>query len=363
MRNIQVTSNANNYNIKDLLQTIQTLQETNHYLQSKVVELSIENAKLKPNVNNNISFADHMLMWLEHHRPNIDETTYDAYSLVLNKHIVPYFKERGIMLYNITSQDIQQYYDYKIASGLSANTVLKHHANIHKALNYACRQGKIQSNPASSTHVELPRKQQFVASFYSPTEVTQLFEVAKGTSIYTPILLTGMLGLRRSEALGLKWSSINFDMGTVHIERKVVPFITSSRLSIQKKLKNQSSNRVLPLPANLLDYLKRLKTSQSKLAGNDFICLNQRMQLMKPDTLSKQFHELLKKNNLRPIRLHDLRHSCASILTSYGYSLVQIQHWLGHSDIQTTAKYAHLYNTDKQNMANHMGTAINNMIL
>ena len=74
---------------------------------------------------------------------------------------------------------------------------------------------------------------------------------------------------------------------------------------------------------------------------------------IQPGYMTKHFQLLLKKNNLRKIRFHDLRHSCASLLLSRGVSLKEIQEWLGHSNYNSTANiYAHLDTTAKQNSAN-----------
>ena len=74
-----------------------------------------------------------------------------------------------------------------------------------------------------------------------------------------------------------------------------------------------------------------------------------------PDYVTRKFSQLLKKYGLRHIRFHDLRHSCASLLVSKGYQLKDIQEWLGHSDIQTTANiYAHLDQSRKLNIMSAM---------
>lgn len=78
--------------------------------------------------------------------------------------------------------------------------------------------------------------------------------------------------------------------------------------------------------------------------------------IIKPDALTSRFHSLLKKLNLQKIRFHDLRHSCASILVQEGEQIKNIQMWLGHSDISTTANiYAHLEYSSKIITANAIG--------
>ena len=72
----------------------------------------------------------------------------------------------------------------------------------------------------------------------------------------------------------------------------------------------------------------------------------------RPDYITREFQKILKRNNFPQMRFHDLRHSCASILYDKGWELKDIQTWLGHADIETTADvYTHISNTRKNNMA------------
>ena len=80
---------------------------------------------------------------------------------------------------------------------------------------------------------------------------------------------------------------------------------------------------------------------------------------LKPEYVSRRFDKLLRENGLPKIRFHDLRHSAASLLLELGFSLKDIQEWLGHSDIATTANiYSHLQYKAKVEMAEKAGSIL-----
>ena len=86
-----------------------------------------------------------------------------------------------------------------------------------------------------------------------------------------------------------------------------------------------------------------------------YVCVNEIGDLIKPHYVTESFRKLLRTNELREIRFHDLRHSCASLMLANGVPMKQIQDWLGHSDFSTTANiYAHLDYNSKISSADAM---------
>ena len=297
-------------------------------------------------LQSDVLFSDYLLNWFESTRGKIEQSTWEGYNNTINKHIYPYFKNKGIKLIDISAKDISTYYSLKLKEGLSPNTIKKHHANIRKCLQCAFIEDMIPNNPADK--VQKPRSENYNAHFYDSEQIKILLKVAEGTEIEPVIVLCAYYGLRRSEVIGLKWNAINFKDKTIHICNTITKMY---RFCEKERTKNASSNRTLPLVPTVEKYLQKLKSEQENnrilfgncYAENDYICIKADGTLNQPDEASAKFKSLLSKKKMPIIRLHDLRHSCASMLISQGVDIKVIQEWLGHSSISTTGNiYGHL---------------------
>ena len=207
--------------------------------------------------------------------------------------------------------------------------------------------------------VDRPKKGKYLAGFYSKDELSLLFEITKEDSMSVVIQLAAYYGLRRSEVLGIRWSAIDFKRGSISINHKVTESKEPGihRLYTEDKLKTKSSFRTLPLiPAVrelLLAHKKKQAYCRSKYKDSyctdylGYVCVDEKGRLFRPTYITDHFKLLLQRHSLRPIRFHDLRHSCATLLLSQGIPMKQIQDWLGHSTFSTTADiYSHLdYNS------------------
>jgi integrase len=212
----------------------------------------------------------------------------------------------------------------------------------------------INSNPAEK--VILPNKKKFVGKFYDKDELADLFEASKDTTLETVILLTAYYGLRRSEVIGLRWQDVDFKNKTVSIRHKVVQISEGkgrTELLFEDILKTSSSFRTFPLIPQVGHHLRQAQERQRQ--GEDFfkstyngqyseyICVWRDGNIITPNYTTRAFKELLESKGLREIRFHDLRHSCATLLLSLGFSIKQIQEWMGHGNYSTTADiYAHV---------------------
>lgn len=260
--------------------------------------------------------------------------------------------------------DIQLFYNHYMDKGLSSTTVLKIHANVRKSLQYAVKMNMIAYNPAD--RVEKPKKHKYTANYYDETQIAHFLELVKNEAMYSIFLLTAFYGLRRSEVLGLKWSSVDFSNNTLTICNTVVEY---KKVYQKDSTKTKASVRTLPLVPQIKAYLQGLQAEQEKnrlLFGNtyvdtDYVCKRENGESFRPDYVTERFYVLIRRYKLPLIRFHDLRHSAASLLLANGFSLKEIQEWLGHADIATTANiYAHLQYKAKQNMADTMSEKLLN---
>ena len=306
----------------------------------------------KSGLHRDMLFSDYMLYWLKIIRSAVKETTWSSYCFNVKGHIVPYFADTGITLAGLQARHIQEFYLHELET-LKGTSALRIHANLHKALKYAVQLDLIPGNPVDK--VERPKGEKYLAGYYTAEELEQLFEAARGNKLELIIQFAAFYGLRRSEILGLRWDAVDFEAGTLTIRHIVTSTnIEGKHILVEAdRAKTKSSLRTLPLVDAFAQKLRELKQRQEynrEICGNcynprywGYLFVDEMGNLILPNAVTTGFARLLKNNGLRHIRFHDLRHSCASLLLKQGVPMKQIQEWLGHSDISTTANiYAHL---------------------
>ena len=198
-----------------------------------------------------------------------------------------------------------------------------------------------------------------------------MLKLSRNDSIYPVIMLAGGLGVRRSEALGVRWSRIDWDTRSVLLDTKIIECKGNGEVVLKavEEMKNKSSRRTLPLPDPVYDMLLEMKAQQEfyrkmfrssySRKYDDYVCVNQLGELIKPSYVTSHFPLLLERLGMRKIRFHDFRHSCASVLLAQGVPMKQIQEWLGHSDMSTTANiYSHLDAVTKADTGAAMSKAL-----
>lgn len=313
-------------------------------------------------LKSDVRFSDYIRHWLTIAKRKVDEVTFQGYETLAVSQILPYFDASGIKLRDVTVEVLQAYIDEKHEygrkdgkGGLSPASLRRHKNILFQTLNEAVKSNLLPSNPCQ--FLLLPPQEKYQSSYYSAEQLQRLFDAIREEPLYPLVKITALYGLRRSELLGLKWDSIDFDANRLTI-RHTVSKVTKP---VEKdKTKNASSFRSFPLVDEAKAIFLAAKAAEKenrKLFGkayheNEYVFKWDDGHSYSPDYISQQFAKLLRKYDLPHIRFHELRHSCASLLLNSGFTLKDVQEWMGHADIKMTADiYGHLDTARKQTMA------------
>lgn len=291
------------------------------------------------------NYVDHYLCV---RKLEIEETTLRGYQN-LSRYFKKYFE--GKKLLDIKKIDIECYfkylseYEYKEGKTLSTNTIVKHYDLLKMIFAAAIDDELIEKNPF--VKIGKPKKQEFLCEIYSTQEVKILLqEIKKNKKLEIPIILAVFLGLRRGEICGLKWKHIDFANNCISIRETRT--VAGGRV-IRKSVKSKKSIRKMYLSLFLKNLLLTELQNQKQLYpdknfNEEYICIDEKGKALRPGYISDGFKNILKKTNLKKIRLHDLRHTCASIANNNKATLNDISNFLGHSSVTITSQiYIHLF--------------------
>jgi integrase len=270
-------------------------------------------------------------------------TTIAGYETVIRVHLVPALGHKKLT--SLTPQDVRRLLAAKRDAGLSVRMVQYIHAVLRNALQNAVREELVPRNVAKLVQVEAPDYD--VGKGLTITQAQRLLETVKNTRWHTLYVLALMLGLRRGELLGLRWSDIDLDNATLTVRQNLVR--VAGQLRIQAP-KTRRSRRTLPLPPQVVTALRAHRARQTKdrlaagssWADNDLVFTTALGTPIEPRNLNRHFYSIRDKAGLPDVRFHDLRHTCLTLLLSLGTPPHIAQAIAGHSHIDVTMMiYAH----------------------
>ncbi|MEV6491496.1 site-specific integrase [Actinoplanes sp. NPDC051633] len=306
---------------------------------------------------------DYLTYWLaEVAQHELRPRTFETYARCVNRHIVPAIG--GKRLHSLTPADVRSLLNAKLAEGLAPRTVHYIRAVLRSALSQALREGLVQRNVAGL--VRPPRAPRREVQALTVEEARLLLQTARTDRLYALWVIALTLGLRRAELLGLTWPMVDFEQDTLRVTQGVQR--VAGRLVLDE-LKSDRSHRTLPLPKMagdaLRDHRDRQEREQASAGGhwvaNRLVFCTEYGTPIDPRNLNRSFRSLLIRSRVRvdvtqddmgretfapALRLHDLRHSCASFLLASGASPRVVMEILGHSGIAVTMNtYAHVLPT------------------
>jgi integrase len=204
--------------------------------------------------------------------------------------------------------------------------------------------------------VDAPRVNRPQIGFLEPDEVVRLLEAAEGTIYYAPILLAVTCGLRRGEALALRWSDVNLEDRLIIIRHS----LEDTKAGLKLKSPKSGKSRVITIPEGTAALLRQHRENQErtrKLAGmkyinNDLVCCKNNGTPIRPDCMSSNWRGLIEKAKIRKVTFHGLRHTNASFMGFGGSSMKVMSERLGHSTISITQDlYTHVLRPDQDRAA------------
>ena len=289
----------------------------------------------------------------------VRQRTWEGYRGSIERYIIP---ARGnIALDKLLARHIQEMEVSLLRNGgvkgrgLSPRTVLQVHRILFKALRNAVRLDTLQRNVAEA--VEPPRITRYEPRVLGWNEVHNLLSQITDRLYHTLVLLAIQTGLRRSELLGLQWRDVGFDTGTLSVQRALIKLPSGEMVLTQPKT---GRGRVVALPLESVLELRTHRERQQADAqeSGKFIFCHSGGSPLHPDMVSKAFGKMAKRANLEGVRLHDLRHTHASLMLTQGIHLKVVSERLGHSSIGITGDlYSHVLPTVQEEAVERFGAA------
>lgn len=292
------------------------------------------------------TLAEYLEKWLSNYaKPNLSPRGFERYAGIIRKHLIP--DMGSTTLTQLRPEHLQKHYTARLNDGLSARTVRYHHAVIHKALQTAVKWGLVSHNVADG--VDVPRAQRNEMQTWDEDEITRFLETAKDSPYYALFYTALYTGMRRSELLGLKWGDVDFIMNQVYVNRSLHHLKDGSYVFTQPK--STRSRRTIALsPSAILtlrDHYEKQKLERAMLGislkDDDLVFSQLDGKPLRPNTVTRAWTMLADRAGVKMIRLHDARHTHASLMLKQGVHPKIVQERLGHASIQMTLDtYSHV---------------------
>lgn len=303
---------------------------------------------LKPGKTTMVEYLNKWL--LDYAKPNLSPRGYERYESIIRVHLIPSLGK--IVLTQLRPDHLQSHYTAKLNSGLSALSVRYIHTVIHKALQTAVKRGLVTRNVADG--VDVPRARRNDMQTWDEDEINRFLEAAQDSPYYELFYLALFTGMRRGELLALRWQDVDFIYSQISVNR------TLHRLQggkygdgsyIFTQPKSERSRRTIALSPSVILTLKDYKEKQAairaklgrSLKDKDLIFSDPEGNPLRPNTISRAWSLPAARAGIKAIRLHDARHTHASLLLKQGVHPKIVQERLGHASIQITLDtYSHV---------------------
>jgi integrase len=304
--------------------------------------LSAEQARI-PVSHERWTVEAYLSYWLEHVvRPSRAPKTHQGYELAVRLHIVPVIGKKRLP--RLATQDVRAVLARVQEGGGSPRTVQFVHAVLRAALETAFREEIVSRNVAKLVRAPAPRSR--ISRGVSADDARKILQAAARDRLSALYVLALYLGLRRGELLGLRWADVDLEVGRLEVVQTLQR--VEGRLQFVRP-KTRRSERTIPLPDVVVAALREHRARQAKerlAAGSSWtdsgLVFTSRVGTpVEPDNLRRSWYEVRTVLDA-PLRLHDLRHTCVTLLLEAGVAPHIVQQIAGHSALDVTMNiYAH----------------------
>lgn len=303
----------------------------------------------------NLTLAKFIPQYLEMTKETLSPTTYEFYTSVINRCILPALGNHKIA--DIKPVHVQAFVSQlngmksqtpHANKAISPNTVKRYLCVLQSIFRLAVKLGILSENPASAVKLTLKKPVKPEIDIFTKQEAAEMLAALENEPLQFQVLiqLAIMTGARRGELAALKFSDIDKESGKITIERAAVKLKGKSPETKPPKDYEIRTVTVSPECIQLIERLEQEKCFEavrlsSQWVGGEWLFTQWNGEMMNPQTPTKQFSKFLARNGFRHRKFHSLRHTSATLLLYGGVSLKQVQGRLGHGDIETTNKYLH----------------------
>ena len=289
--------------------------------------------------------------WMPMTKTRVKPSTYDSYRSNMETHVLPALGSRALQ--QLTAPMLNALYADLLARGngrgpLAPKTVRYIHTIIHKALADAVDAGILPANVAERSKPPRPnRGRTKKIECWEAEELAAFLRAVEGTRLEAAWRLAAMTGMRRGEVLGLRWSDVDLDGSRLAVRNAIV----SVAYAVLESSPKSHQARMIDIDPATTDLLRRHRDRQvqaRKEYGDGYddrglvVCAEDGSPIH-PQSFSQAFGRVIERADLRKIRLHDLRHTHATIAVKAGVPVKVISERLGHESPAFTLKqYAHV---------------------
>ena len=311
-----------------------------------------------------LTVAEYLREWLDGNT-KVQTRTLEGYRGNVERYIIP--RIGPIPVERLSAQQIKDMETWllreggKSGQGLCGTTVRQVHRILSKAFKDGKRLKQISGRALGEIQdVEPPKETPFESGTLTWEDIPTFFKHIDDPQYSTCFLLAMQTGLRRSELAGLQWQDVDLKVGAISVRRTLVKLPSGG---VSKSTPKSKIGRSITLPSQSIEALRVHRGRQGNLPGNgNFVFCHSEGTPLDPNQITKKFKQVARAAGIVNLRLHDLRHTHATLLLKENTNLKVTSERLGHSNIAITAKlYSHVLPTVQRMAAQRFGDAWSGM--